>query len=170
MHSAKELVIPTIQDGQLLTAPDVHMADAHVVGASENIETVENTEAERPYDGTMLARMLGVTAGVVALGLSSDPVSALAICLTFWMAGLLMRWPATVFGLGEVNSSHGKHAHTGYFSNFRTLWSLHLWSVVILVVLTILLQPALATSVQFWLLLAAVGYHILRVQSKSTLL
>lgn len=105
-------------------------------------------------DGRSIARMIGVTIGVLVLATSSDPLIALVLCLTFWLAGMLLRWPAKVLQVDRVFPRFG----------FKSVWDMHLWTAVLLLLIMVLFQQQTVASVQFWLLLTAVGYHISRVK------
>lgn len=105
-------------------------------------------------DGRTIARMIGVTIGVLVLAASADPFGALVVCLTFWLAGLLVRWPLKVLNLTAYISRLG----------FKSLWEIHLWATVLLLLIMVLFQQETTHSVQFWLLLTACGYHLSRLK------
>lgn len=107
----------------------------------------------------IVARMVGISAGVLALATFSDPVAALVLCLTFWLALLLLRWPVKVMALNHLLPLKGKHS----------IGDTHLWIAVTLLLLVAICQQPISSSVQFWLLLAAVGYHIVHVKGIAAL-
>ena len=119
----------------------------------------QSRELSRGAIGLTIPRTIGITAGIVALAASSDPLVALVICLTLWFAGLLMRWPARVL------SRHLRYP----LSQIRSFYDVHLWTVGALLLMMLLFQHEIIRSAPFWLLMAILWYHLFRLFDRSWL-
>lgn len=107
--------------------------------------------------GRNVPRSVGVTLGVLALAGFSDPFAALVLCLTTWMALLLLRWPL------KVMAAHGIQ----FGVRLQLESKIHMWLTILVLFVVVLTERSLGGQLQFWLLVSAVGYHLLTTQMAS---